>query len=81
MKDIMWIVKTKLKDIQHETLSGAMIYARLVNEFVTITDGTTEIVGKFGVDAIEDRILPDGSSYEWKMRRDEDHKSWRKKLM
>ena len=79
-KFIMWIVKSKFKDVQHETLSGAMMYARLVNEFVTITDGNTEIVGKFGVDTVEDKVLPDGSSYEWTMRRDE-NKSWRKKNM
>lgn len=78
---IMWIVKSKFKDVQHETLSGAMMYARLVNEFVTITDGTTEIVGMFGVDAVEDKILPDGESYTWTMRRDETHRSSRKKLV
>ena len=78
---IMWIVKSKLKKVQHETLSGAMMYARLVNEFVTITDGTTEIVGKFGVDAVENKVLPDGESYTWTMRRDETHRSSRKKLV
>ena len=77
----MWIVKSKFKDVQHETLSGAMMYARLVNEFVTITDGTTEIVGKFGVDTVEEKTLPDGEVYDWTMRRDETHRSSRKKLV
>jgi hypothetical protein len=60
-----------------DNLNEAMLGAQYFDEFVTITDGTTEIVGKFGVDEIENKILPDGSSYEWTMRRDE-NKSWRK---
>jgi hypothetical protein len=76
----MWLVKTRLKEVKHETLSGAMMWAKTCNEFVTITDGTTEIVGRFGVDEIENKVLPDGTSYEWTMRRDE-NKSWRKKNM
>jgi hypothetical protein len=63
------------------TLSDAMKFAKAYNKFVTITDGTIEIVGKFGVDAIEDKVLPDGESYTWTMRRDETHRSYRKKLM
>jgi hypothetical protein len=63
------------------TLSDAMKFAKGYNKFVTITDGTTEIVGKFGVDAIEDKVLPNGESYTWTMRRDETHRSYRKKLM
>ena len=31
------------------TLDDAMVYAKGYNKFVTITDGTTEIVGKFGL--------------------------------
>ena len=58
-----------------------MFFAKTVNEFVTITDGTTEIVGKFGVDAVEEKVLPNGESYTWTMRRDETHRSSRKKLM
>ena len=78
---IMWIVKTKLKDVTHETLSGAMLWAKTCDEFVTITDGTTEIVGKFGVDTVENKVLPCGDSYDWTMRRDETHRSSRKKLV
>jgi len=63
---------------KNNDLSIAIEMAKLVDEHVTITDGTTEIVGKFGVDAVENKVLPDGSSYEWTMRRDE-NKSWRKK--
>ena len=74
----MWIVKTKLKEVKHETLSGAMMWAKTCNEFVTITDGQMEIVGCFGVDSVENNKLPNGKSYDWTMRRDE-NKSWRKK--
>lgn len=62
------------------TLSDAINYAKAYGKFVTITDGKTEIVGSFGVDAVENKVLPDGKSYDWTMRRDETHRSWRKKL-
>jgi hypothetical protein len=78
---IMWIVKTKLKSWKHETLSGAMMFAKTVNEFVTITNGEMEFVGKFGYDEVKDKKLPDGSSYDWTMRRDETHRGSRKKLV
>ena len=74
----MFKVIGKEETLKVLTLSEAMNVAKHMNEFVTITDGTTEIVGKFGVDDIKDKILPDGTSYEWTMRRDE-NKSWRKK--
>jgi hypothetical protein len=61
------------------TLSDAINFAKGYNKFVTITDGTTEIVGAFGVDDIKDKILPNGESYTWTMRRDETHRSSRKK--
>jgi hypothetical protein len=61
-------------------LNIAMEMAKLIDEFVRITNGTTEIVGMFGVDAVENKVLPSGDSYEWTMRRDE-NKSWRKKNM
>ena len=74
----MFKVIGKEETLKVLTLSEAMNVAKTMNEFVTITDGTTEIVGRFGVDDIKDKVLPDGSSYEWTMRRDE-NKSWRKK--
>jgi hypothetical protein len=76
----MYKVIGKDETLKVLTLAEAMNVARHMNEFVTITDGTTEIVGHFGVDAVEDKVLPDGSSYDWTMRRDE-NKSWRKKNM
>ena len=75
---IMWKIYLKDRDMFFRSLDEAMTEAKLHNEFVTITDGTTEIVGRFGVDDIKDKKLPDGTSYEWTMCRDE-NKSWRKK--
>jgi hypothetical protein len=63
------------------TLGDAMIFAKGYGKFVTITDGTTEIVGAFGVDDIKNKVLPDGGTYDWTMRRDETHRSSRKKLV
>jgi hypothetical protein len=63
------------------TLGDAMKFAKGYNKFVTITDGTTEIVGAFGYDEVKDKKLPDGNSYDWTMRRDETHRSSRKKLV
>jgi hypothetical protein len=62
------------------TLDDAMKYAKAYGKFVTIKGPDFEVCGKFGVDAVEDAKLPDGSSYTWTMRRDETHRSWRKKL-
>ena len=39
---------------EFSTLSEAMLFAKGYGTFVTITDGTTEIVGKFGVDEVKD---------------------------
>ncbi len=50
----MWLVKDSNGHVRGENkdLIIAMEMAKLVNEFVSITDGTTEIVGRFGVDEV-----------------------------
>jgi len=80
---IMWKIKIENGMILNAspTLDDAMKFAKGYNKFVTITDGTTEIVGKFGVDAVEEKVLPNGESYTWTMRRDETHRSSRRKLV
>jgi hypothetical protein len=80
---IMWIIYLSDRDMFFRTLEDALNEAKNHNEFVTIHDSKTkmEFVGKFGVDAVEDKKLPDGESYEWTMRRDETHRSSRKKLV
>ena len=60
VKDVVGHVRGKSKD-----LTIAMEMAKLVDEFVTITDGTTEIVGHFGVDSVIDGKTPDGVTYDW----------------
>jgi len=46
-------------------LAMAMEMAKYLDEFVTITNGTIEVVGMFGVDSIEDGVCPDGIVYDW----------------
>lgn len=46
-------------------LTIALEMAKYIDEFVTITNGTIEIVGKFGVDSIENGVCPDGIAYDW----------------
>ena len=63
----MWLVKDVDGHIRGKNLdlTIAMEMAKLVDEFVTITDGTTEIVGHFGVDSVIDGKTPDGVTYDW----------------
>jgi hypothetical protein len=53
-------VETEFKD-----LDLAMTFAKKLNAFVTIRGGEFEIVGKFGVDSVEDGKCPDGVAYDW----------------
>ena len=56
-KNIMWkIISGKMTLNVSPTLDDAMIFAKNYGEFVTITDGTTEFVGKFGVDEVKDPL-------------------------
>ena len=63
----MWLVKDSDGHVRGKNLdlTIAMEMAKLVDEFVTITDGTTEIVGHFGVDSVIDGKTPDGVTYDW----------------
>jgi hypothetical protein len=47
------------------TLAEAMNLAKHMNEFVTIKGLEFEIVGKFGVDSVENGKTPDGVAYTW----------------
>lgn len=53
------------------TLDEAMLWAKKMNEFVTITGNGMEIVGMFGADTIKDGKCPDGVAYTWMKRRDQ----------
>ena len=63
----MWLVKDNDGHVRGKSkdLTIAMEMAKYVDEFVTITDGTTEIVGYFGVDSVVDGKTPDGVTYDW----------------
>lgn len=53
------------RQIEFDSLDHAMAYAKLTNKFVTIKGDNFEIVGKFGVDSVEDGKCPDGVKYDW----------------
>lgn len=63
----MWQVKDSDGHVRGKSLdlTIAMEMAKLIDEFVTITNGTTEIVGRFGVDSVQDGVCPDGVAYDW----------------
>lgn len=47
------------------TLNEAMAFAKDVGIFVTIKGPDFEVVGRFGVDTVEDGKCPDGVTYDW----------------
>ena len=54
-KNIMWkIISGKTTLNSSPTLEDALNFAKNYGEFVTITDGTIEFIGKFGVDEVKD---------------------------
>ena len=55
------------KSVEYEvhSLNDAMFLAKKMNEFVTISGPEFEIVGKFGVDSVENGVTPDGVQYDW----------------
>ena len=54
---------------EFETLTLAIDRSILLNKFVTISFDGNQLVGKFGVDSIEQGCLPNGDNYSWKKRR------------
>lgn len=61
----MYKVIAKEQEQEFLSLELAMQYAKLMNEFVTISGGEFEIVGRFGVDSVIDGKTPDGVAYTW----------------
>lgn len=51
------------------TLAEAMNLARHMNEFVRIVGNDFELCGIFGVDSVNEGLLPDGTPYGWYKRR------------
>lgn len=66
----MWKVYEKDVEVYStKTLDDAMVFAKTVNQFVTIKGLDMEFVGMFGIDSIEDGKCPDGVDYSWTKRR------------
>ncbi len=61
----MFTVKNNNNNKNFVDLASAMEYAKLLNEFVTISGNGFEVCGIFGVDSIEDGKCPDGVVYDW----------------
>jgi hypothetical protein len=68
-KSTMFEVIGSVVTIKVATLEEAMQTAKMLNEFVTIKGNGMEIVGMFGADTINEGVLPNGFTYEWKKRR------------
>lgn len=64
--------KVKYDDLEVEAvdLDSAMSIARGLGCFVTIVGHDMEFCGMFGASIITDNVLPDGTNYEWKKRRE-----------
>ena len=56
-------------EVEFETLTQAMDWAKVIGKFVTIRVNGMELVGVFGSDTIKDGMCPDGVAYDWKKRR------------
>jgi hypothetical protein len=69
MYKVLWKIGDDQFDREFDNLGPAMDWAKTVAVFVTIIGNGMEIVGKFGVDSIEDGLCPDGVEYNWKKRR------------
>jgi hypothetical protein len=57
------------KSLMFSNLDQAMMFSRSLGKFVTIKTDKYEIVGKFGVDSIENGRCPGGEAYTWYKRR------------
>ena len=55
----------KIDEQEFADLELAMACAKTMDRFVTIVGPDFEIVGKFGVDSVQDGHCPDGVAYNW----------------
>ena len=65
----MITIKHEEVEVEFETLTQAMDWAKVLGKFVTIQVNGMELVGHFGADSIKDGKCPDGIDYTWKKRR------------
>jgi hypothetical protein len=61
----MYKVKYQENEISVADLESAMQLAKELNVFVTISGPDFEIVGRFGVDSVQNGLCPDGVAYDW----------------
>lgn len=61
----MYKVINKEIETEFSSLDAAMAYAKTVGTFLTIKGPDFEVVGRFGVDSIEEGKCPDGVAYDW----------------
>ena len=54
---------------EFDGLGPAMDWAKILDKFVTISGPGLEVIGKFGVDSVENGLLPNGTAYTWMKRR------------
>ena len=47
------------------TLNESMAFAKTIDAFVTIRGENFEVVGRFGVDSVQNGVCPDGIAYDW----------------
>jgi hypothetical protein len=74
MYRVYWTDETNTpQGIYTSTLNGALRIAEEKRQagctFVTMVSEDPNSIGKPGVDAVEDGVLPDGELYTWKKRR------------
>jgi hypothetical protein len=55
----------KIQQQEFETLDQALAYANTINDFVVIQGPNFEVCGRFGVDAVQNGLCPDGIAYDW----------------
>jgi hypothetical protein len=53
------------KSLDFPTLDAAMTFSKTLGIVVTISNDDFEVVGKFGVDSVENGKCPDGTVYDW----------------
>jgi hypothetical protein len=61
----MYKVIYKEIEVEFATLDKAIAYAKTLDQFVSIKGGTFEVVGRFGVDSVNNGFCPDGVAYDW----------------
>ena len=70
MYKVKWIKDVYDNDVKEfPTLDEAMQYAKQLDVTVEIKTSEYTVVGKFGVDSVENQILPNGAEYGYVKRR------------